>query len=268
MDDIIDGSTSDSSSDTTSDSTDSSQATTQPAPVDPNAGVPFHQHPRWIQRERQWQTERTQLGNALQNMQQQIRDLTNKSQSGPGLSGDEAKQYAEAAAILKKVIATDPELAQIMGLPRTVQELAQNSQGVKQLQEASVRAHHAQATARLEAMAAKEGLKTDPDSMEAIVHLVAGRAMRLENGGERYSQGDFSVLAEAFEQVKQLLGGLKKDPSAIVANKNKLKKLPTPMKSGAPAGTPAPAKPEPGKLREFEADMHTRARKMLAELEG
>jgi len=250
----------DSSPTTTTEPADStSQATTTPAQPAQPAEPPFHQHPRF-----------RELTTANREMKQQIAQLMQaqqrSQQQGQPMAPEEAQQYQQAAAALKRLISQDPELAGILRLAKEAPQYQQRAQAMDQMQAAQARAHTTSARSAIKELAAADGLPTDDASMRHIVRLVAGEAMSLEQGNERYSSGDLSVLEEAFNAIKPWLSAMRKPAEASVAQtKNKMKQLPPPARGGV-AGQPAPAKLVPGKEREFEANLHKTAKERLAQL--
>jgi len=247
------------SSTATTDNAETSQATSQPAQPAQPAEPPFHQHPRF-----------RELTTSNRELKQQIAQLTQRmqhtQQQGQPMAPEEAQQYQQAAAALKRLIAQDPELAGILRLAKDAPQYQQRFQGIDAMQAQAARAHTTSARSAIKELASADGLPTDDASMRHIVRLVAGEAMSLEQGNERYSSGDLSVLEEAFNAIKPWLSAMRKPAEASVAQtKNKMKQLPPPARGGV-AGQPAPAKLVPGKEREFEANLHKTAKERLAQL--
>jgi hypothetical protein len=258
-DEVMDAQVDSSTTDTTTDAATAPAPSTQVAP--PVDSRPFHEHPRF-----------RELTTANREMKAQIAALTQRmqqtQQQGQPMAPEEAQQYQQAAAALKRLIGNDPELRGIFDLLKQAPQFQQRFQGIDAMQAQAARAHTNAARSAIKELAAADGLPTDDASLRHIVRLVAGEAMSLEQGNERYSSGDLSVLEEAFTAIKPWLSAMRKPAEATVAQtKNKTKGLP-PAPRGGVAGQPAPAKLEPGKERAYEADMHSRARKMLESLQG
>jgi hypothetical protein len=255
-------SSADSSSATTEPAADSSQATTQPAQQTQTPEPPFHQHPRFREltsQNRELKQQIAQLSQAMQRFQQ------TQAQPGQPRSPEEQWQRQQAIQALKQLLGEDPELKNILELAKQKDQFQQQFQGIGQMQQQAAQAHNHAARAAIKELAAADNLPTDDASMRQIVRLVAGEAMSLENGDERYKSGDMGVLSEAYENIKPWLASLRKPAEqSLVQTKNKLKQLPKPAQGSAP-GQPAMPKMQPGKEREYEQSLHGLARKMLLE---
>ena len=169
----------------------------------------------------------------------------------------------EAAVALKRVFAADPELKAFFDARMTIPGL---TRGYQQLTEAQQHGQRESARSYIGTLAKEAGLPDDSKWVGHLTRLVAGHAMGIENGNERFERGDFSVLKEAFEAVKaDFLGTLSKAGTANVAQaKGKLSKLP-PAPRGSAAGPEASKPIEPGKEREFTRDLHKRGLALLKE---
>jgi hypothetical protein len=236
-----------------------SQATTQPVPAQAQPKG-FHEHPDWQRMVRSRHEDRQ----AMQALQRELQTLRQSGQQ----STDQplTQEETQALGVLKRLMARDPDLAAALGVAKQFPQVQQRLQGYDQMQAQAARAHNNAARSSIKELAAAEGLPTDDANLKHIVRLVAGAAMELENGNERYAGGDLSVWEEAFNQVKPWFAGLRKPAEASVAQtKNKVRNLPPAPRGGAP-GAPAPAKLVPGKEREFESGMHKRAKDMLSGL--
>jgi hypothetical protein len=244
------------------------ESTTQPAATEqaqqttPTPEPPFHQHPRFREITSQNRELRQQVQQLTQWAQQQMQ-RQQQSASQPGLS----KEETEALTVLKKLMKADPELAAALGVAGQLGQFQQRFHGMDQMQARAAQAHNNAARSAIKEMASAEGLDTSDANMKHIVRVVAGAAMDLENGNERYANGDLSVLQEAFDQVKKgWLSTLRKPAEqSLTQTKNKLRQMPPPSR-GATAGSPAPAKLERGNERAFESSLHERAKKMLGDL--
>jgi hypothetical protein len=242
---------------------DPSQATSQSASQAP-AQQPkgFHEHPDWQRMVASRREDRA----LVSQLQQKIAAFERSQQAQPGSQQTYSPEELQAINALKRLLAGDPELKAVLDLAKKSPQFEQRFQGMDQFQAQAARAHTSAARSHIKELAAAENLPTDDASLRHIVRLVAGEAMQLDNGNERYASGDMSVLEEAFQSIKPWLSGLRKPAEQTVAQtKNKLKQLPPPMR-GSTAGEPAPKKLEQGKEREFEADMHKRAKERLSQL--
>ena len=241
-----------------------------PAPSPPGGApapepFPFHQHPRFRQLIDENRTLKEQHGQ-LSTRLQQLESLQRQATTAGGLTAEEQRQYQEAAVALKRVFASDPELKALLGMTNYLPTLAQGYQGVQSLTAASQRAQMESSRQHIAQLAANEGLPTDKKWLTHLTRLVAGAAMQIEQGNERYDAGDLSVLDEAFNSVKADFFTLIRQAQAqqTAQTKNKLKNLP-PAPRGTPAGEPAPAKPVEGKEREFLKSLHQKGRDMIRE---
>jgi len=240
---------------------DPSQATTQPAPA-PVQPKGFHEHPDWQSMVRSRREDRQ----AMEAMRRELAEFKQARQQSP--DAPLSQEETQAIQVLKKLMARDPELAAALGLAKQLPQFQQRFQGMDQLQAQAARAHTHAAKSAIKELAATAGLKTDDESMDILVPMVAGAAARMPDGNERYSNGDLSVFSEAFNKIKPWLENLRKPADAAVAQtKFKTKTLP-PAPRGSAAGSPAPVKATAENAREVEADMHRRAKDMLAGLQG
>ena len=245
-------------------------APTGPAPSQPEGvaapeSFPFHQHPRF----RELIAENRSLKESTQQLSQrlaQLEQLQTTARQDGGLTADEKRQYAEAATALKRIFAADPELKALFEARTYLPQLAEGYQSVQRLTQAQGQAQMETARGHIAQLAAQEGLPADKKWLTHLTRLVAGAAMGLDNGNERYDRGDLSVLDEAFDAVKgDFLALLRQNAATATAQaKTKLRTLP-PAPRGSAAGPEAPPKPEPGKEREFVQGLHKRGLAMLKE---
>ena len=245
-------------------------AETSPASVTPDTApasepqAPFHNHPRFralISENRDLKTAQQQLTQRLAQLEQ----LQSAANQG-SLNADEQRQYAEAATALKRIFAADPELKAFFESRNYLPQLAQGYQSIQHLSRAQGQAQLETSRAHIARLATKEGLPTDTKWLSHLNRLVAGAAMGLENGNERYERGDLSVLDEAFQSVKgDFLTLLRQSAATQTAQtKGKLKTMP-PAPRGSAAGLEAPKPIEEGKEREFVQGLHKRGLAMLKE---
>ncbi len=151
-----------------------------------------------------------------------------RSQQTQSQAPDAPLTQEEQAAVtaLKRLMARDPELKTALMAGQQLPQFQQRFQGIDQMQAQAAQAHNHAARSSIKEMAAAEGLPTDDASLRNITRLVAGEAMSLENGNERYSQGDLSVLEEAFNNIKVFLTNMRKPAEqSLMQTKNKLKQL-------------------------------------------
>jgi hypothetical protein len=222
--------------------------------------VPFHQHPRF----REITSQNRELRSTVAQLQSRLNAIEQRAQSQGGATPQQQQEYADAAAALRKVMAADPELAELLQLRQRIPQLAQGVQGVQHLQAQAARAQQAQARSHIESLVKEAGIALDKKALPHVIRLVAGAAMQLPDGNERYERGDFSVLSEAFADVKSFIEALRQPANVATAQtKNKLKTLPTPNRGGSAAGPAAPDAPKPGEERAFTQSLHKRGLDML-----
>ena len=260
------------SSSTTDSSADPSQATSQPAQQQQqqsqDQNVPFHTHPRW----KQLMSERGQDRQTIAQLQRTVQELQRgqmQARSQGGLTDEQRRQYGEAAAALKQVMQQDPELAQMFGLLKQFPQLAQQMTGVGELQQAAARANLQNARAHIADLVSKSGLTFADDDMPHVTALVARAAMSLENGDERYKQGDTTLFDEAFQSILPFLKKFGAGAAAQTAQvKGKVTNLPPAnTRGGIPGSASAMPKLDKSKgvegQREYESGLGQLARKLL-----
>lgn len=262
MDDVIEGVEGESPAPTTGTEGQTTQAP-QP-PVDPDAGKPFHQHPRWIARENQWRTKETQYTQAIGQLNQRLQQLEARGSAPQGqLTQAEQQEYATAVAALERIFASNPRFKRLLDLSDRFPQIEQATTGVRNLTAAQSRAHLSQGQGHISNLVKEAGFNVSKEQMQHVVRMVAGAAMQLPNGNQRYDAGDFSVLDEAFAEVKGFIDGFQKGGNANVAQtKIKTRNLP-PAPRGSTAGPEAPKPIEPGKERQFQASLHKKGLAML-----
>lgn len=226
----------------------------------------FHEHPDWQRMVASRREDRALIGQLTQRLQQ-IEGRQQQSGQQP-LTPEEQQQFQVAATALRRLLASDPELARLLQLAKGAPEIDKRLQGIDVMQQQAARAHIDHARSVVKDMAAADGLPVDNASLKRIVQLVAAEAQTLENGNDRFSSGDMTVLAEAFNNIKPWLAGLRKPAEQnVAATKNKVRGLPpTPARGGQPAGKAVP--PQVKDPRQREQQMHADARARLAELLG
>lgn len=250
-------------------STPDSQAQPDPAQQQQQAPqVPFHQHPRF----REITSQNRELRNTVQQLTQRLNQIEQRTQNQGGASQQDQREYLEAAQALRKVMQADPELASMLELTKRFPQLQQGVQGVQELQAQAARARLNEARSHIENLVKDAKLTIDKNYTPHLIRLIAGAAMQLPDGDERYRAGDLSVLTEAFEQIKPFLNALRTPATVATAQtKNQMKQIP-PRPAGGTAGQPAPAKLKADAsttdVRQFEANMHDRGKAMLREMFG
>lgn len=232
-------------------------------PVDPYAGKPFHQHPRWIQREKQWEEREGNYKRYVQTLTDRIAALETKPAAA--VTPNEEREYAEAAQAIKRIFERDPDLKAFYESRNRLPQLEEGYANVGQMQ-AQARSQQAQtARTHIGQLVKDAGIDVPAAKMQHVVRLVAGAAMQLPNGNVRYDSGDLSVLDEAFEEVKGFIEDLRKGTTATVAQtKAKTKNLP-PAPRGGPAGPAAPEGIKPGEERAFQTNLHKKGLALLKE---
>lgn len=225
-------------------------------PAAPEKLTPFHQHPDWQRMVRERNDARTQL----QQFQQELQALKAQQPQPTGPSQDEMA----AAEALLKLMDMHPELKMIRALAKSAPQIVQGYQGVQQLTKAQQENLYRAGRNEIESLAKAADLPTSGDSVDHLEEMVTGVIRRDDGLTERFQQGDISAVREAFNKVANgFVANLRRAPVAALADtKDKTKKLP-PAPRGSAAGPEAPAKPEPGKEREYASSLHKRAMEML-----
>lgn len=237
----------------------------EPPGSDPGKLPPFHTHPRFRELVGENRTLKETVGQLSQRIEQ-LEALQQQAATQGGLTVDEQRQYAEAATALKRIFALDPELRSLLEARQYLPQLAEGYESVQRLSQAQAQAQRESARSHIAQLATKEGFPTDKKWLSHLTRLVAGAAMSIPDGNARYERGDFSVLDEAFNEVKeQFFALMRREAAGVVQQtKDKTKKLPPAPRGSAP-GAPAPVQLEPGKEREFMRDLHRRGLALLKE---
>ena len=235
-----------------------SQATEQPAGAQPKG---FHEHPDW----QRMVTSRREDRAVIQRLQGEIQRLSAATQRAS--SGEQPLTQEEQAAlsVLERLAARSPKLAAAMRLAEQAPNITKGMEGFQQSEARAARAQTMAARGSIKDMATEYGLPTDDASLKHIVRLVAGAAMEMPEGNERYAGGDLDILREAFEQVKPWLTAMRKPAEQAAAQtKTKTKGLPPRPGAGAAPGPAAPMVRKQGEDdRAYETRMHATARDRL-----
>lgn len=221
----------------------------------------FNSSPDW----RRMVAERRQDRQLIEQLRQEIQ--ASKAQPVPQGTPDEQRQLSDAAVALKKIFAADPEFKAWWEARNQIPQLMQGYQGVQKLTEAQSQSIARQGRQQIADLAGKAELPTDDDALNHMEEMVAGVIRRMDNGVERYRQGDTSVVQEAFKAIQDGFFTPLRRPAAasLQATKTKLRSLP-PRPGGGIAGPEAPPKPVAGKEGEYWASLRGRTKEMLGEL--
>lgn len=196
-----------------------------------------------------------------------LESLQQKAQQQSGqLSPQDQLEYKAAADALRKVFASDPQLATLLKLSEQAPQIEQATQGVSRLMTAEERRQVQAGTAHIKGLTEKAGMQfKSPDAQQAVTRMVAQWAMKLPDGADRYEAGDYTVLDEAFKLVQEhVFGGVARQAgNQFLKTKQATQGLPPAPNRGGFAGQPATPKPVEGKEREYTANLHKRALALL-----
>lgn len=259
---------------------DPSQATTPPAqqpPAEPQ--VPFHQHPRFQQLIREGQMSRQTIATLQQQYEQaqaKLAELEKKATQGTS-TPEEEEELRKAGGALERILMRNPEaLDRILSQHPKFKALAENADkllasqtGVTQMQQAQSQALMRSATSHIHSLAKEAGLPQDAGYLQRLVRLVAAEAQQIEQGNARFSQGDLSVLDEAFKALQSnfLAHTQRAGTAALLDTKQRTTSLPPASRGGA-AGPPGLSKFDPNKpnaVRDRWGELAKKAGDMLAE---
>lgn len=185
--------------------------------------VPFHKHPRWQERTVEIQTLRAQN----QQLNARLQQLEARREQTGGTPSQEEQQLRqqriEAQRALKDLAPGIDELPQIK------QMLTQQMQMQAQANDTRARGHIAD-------LVKNAGI--DAKLLPSITRYVALEASQNQNGDARYNAGDFAVLTEAFDAIKdQFVSSQQRDRlTALAASKTALSRLPGRPVGGVPGG--------------------------------
>jgi hypothetical protein len=236
--------------------------------TDPDAQVPFHQHPRFQQLIAQNREFRAGQAQTAAHIRQLTDRLARYESSQRAPVEPPTQEVLEAARTLKTLMQADPELRAILQAQEQLRVLPQVYQGYQQLHQAHQRGIVSNGTAQLATLAKEAGLSTDPRALRHVEEMVAGVIRSDPDLDARFRAGDGSVIAEAFNEVNaSFLTGLRRQQhAALSTTKQRMQRLPTPLRGGGARGAELPDRPEPGQERQFEQRLHQKAMQRLAEL--
>jgi len=252
------------------------QAATQPAQT--GQTVPYERFQQVI---RQVQELRP-LGAQVPQLQQQLKEATDKiaafekkAQQGT-VSPEDQYQMQMATQALERLMLSDPQMLErvlmnhpkMAALLKNADQLVAGQGGLQQIQQAQGQALLRSAQSHIHGLAKEAGLPQEPGYLQRLVRLVAAEAQQLEGGNQRFSQGDLSVLDEAFQALQgNFLAHTKRaGTAALIATKNATSQLPPAPRGGA-AGPPGLPKFDPAKtsVRDRLQQLSRAAGDMLAE---
>lgn len=256
---------------------DPAQAPTQPAQP-PQQTVPYERFQQVI---RQVQEYRPLVAQVPQ-LQQQLKDATDKlaafeKKSAQGtVSPEDQYQMALATQALEKLMLSSPEMLErvlmshpkVAALLKNADQLVAGQGGIQQMQQAQGQALLRSAQSHIHGLAKDAGLPQDPAYLQRLVRLVAAEAQQLEGGNQRFSQGDLSVLDEAFHALQGnfLAHTQRAGTASLLQTKSRTQQLPPAPRGGA-AGPPGLPKFDPAKMsvRDRLQQLSRAAGDMLAE---
>jgi hypothetical protein len=257
-----------------------SQATTPPAqqpPAEPQ--VPFHQHPRFQQLIREGQMSRQTIQTLQQQYEQsqaKLAELERKQNQGR-TSPEEDEQLRQAGTALERIIMSNPEMLdrllsahpQFKAWKDNADKLLATTDQTQQMAQAQGQALMRQAQGHIHGLAKEAGLPQDPGYLQRLVRLVAAEAQQLEGGNQRFSQGDLSVLDEAFKALQQnfLAHSQRAGTAGLLQTKSRTQSLPPTSRGGAagPPGLPKFDPTAPNAVRNRMGELSKAAAAMLAE---
>jgi hypothetical protein len=257
---------------------DSSQATTQPAGQPKEQYVPLarmQEYVRQVQEARPIIARVPQLEAQLKEASDRIAAYEKKAAQGATTPEDDyqmsmAQQALERLLMrdekmLERVLMNHPKMAALL---KNADQLVAGQGGLQQIQQAQGQALLRSAQSHIHGLAKEAGLPQEPGYLQRLVRLVAAEAQQLEGGNQRFSQGDLSVLDEAFQALQgNFLAHTKRaGTAALIATKNATSQLPPAPRGGA-AGPPGLPKFDPAKtsVRDRLQQLSRAAGDMLAE---
>lgn len=237
--------------------------------ADPNANVPFHKHPRFQEIIRQNQDFRAQNGQLTTQVNQLTQAVQQLQQNRPQQGEQPNAEFVRAAEALIQIMQVNPRLKALLGLADAAPQLVKGYQGVQSLTQVQQSNLLRSGRNEISSLASKAGLPADDESVDLLEEMVAGVIRRTPGAEARFRQGDMGTVSEAFKKIQDgFVANLRRPAAASVAQtKDKVRNLPPAPRGGLP-GTPAPAKIEPGKERQYEQSLHQKAVDMLSSLTG
>lgn len=233
--------------------------------------VPFHQHPRWIERENQWngrmaqaQQREQQLAGHVQQLTTRLQALERAGERQGDLTPEQELEYKQAETALERLFKYSPKFSKILKLLENADNIEQSMGQVREVSVEAAQQKVASAKQSILGMAKEAGLNIDPKHNQRVIDMVVTAALQIPNGNARYKRGDTSVLTEAFAQVKDFLSTMARPGQAkTAATKNQLRNMPPPARGGSSAGAPAPKPIDPKNPRASLRDLHSRAAAIL-----
>jgi hypothetical protein len=232
------------------------QAPSQPAQSPPAEPQPFHLHPRFRQLIHEGQMSKqtiAQLQQQYEQAQAKLAELEKKSNQGLS-TPEEDEELRKASGAIERILMRNPEVLdrilsqhpQFKAWKDNADKVLASQTGVTQLQQAQGQALMRQATSHIHGLAKEAGLPNDPGYLQRLVRLVAAEAQQLEGGNQRFSQGDLSVLDEAFKALQGnfLAHTQRAGTAGLLQTKNRTQSLPPAPRGGA-AGPPGQPKFDP-----------------------
>lgn len=229
--------------------------------------VPFHQHPRWIERENRWTNERSQLQGQIQELSNRLKSFEQKATQQGELTPEQEVEMNRAADALIKIFERNPRLKNLLGLADKATDLNQAATTSREVAIEQAQARVTNAKNHILNLAKEAKLNIDPKFNQRLIDTVVSAALEIPNGNARFKRGDMSVLSEAFNITREFLSGFSK-PTVVAQTKQQTRNLPPANRGGAQSGPPAPAKIDankPESVRAFVKNLHERG---LAALKG
>jgi len=238
-------------------------------PGTPPAEPPFHQHPRWIERQREIEGLRTTNLNLTQQLTQLQQTVQQMQRNAPAQGTPPNEEYVKAADALLKIMEVNPRLKAMLGLADAAPQLMKGYQGVQDLTQAQTTALLRSGRQEISTLATKAGLPADDDSVDLLEEMVAGVIRRTPGAQAKFLQGDLAPVGEAFKKISDgFVANLRRPASAsVVQTKDKVRGLPPAPRGGLPGGA-APPKLDPANPRKYEQDLHKLGTDMLSSLTG
>ena len=244
-------------------------STTETVPSDATTAprhVPYERFAEVNGKFRQFEAQATQVARENAELKARIQQFESVARGGAEPASPE---YVQAAEALLKIMESNPRLKAMLGLADNAPKLMQGYEGVERLTTTQLQGFVRQGRTQIADLAKSSGLPSDAQSLDLVEELIAGLIRRSPEAQARFRAGDLAVVNETFKTLADgFLASLRRQTAAgLQETKTRLRTLP-PAPRGAPAGPPAPEKPQPGKAREFLAKLHERANQLLQEPTG
>lgn len=228
--------------------------------------VPYQRFAEINQKYRHFEAQAGQAARENADLKARIQQFESVARGG---AEPPSQEYLQAAEALLKIMEVNPRLKALLGLADNAPKLMQGYEGVERLTASQLQGFVRQGRTQIADLAKSSGLPSDAQSLDLIEELIAGLVRRSPEAQQRFRAGDLTVVNETFKTLADgFLASLRRQTAAgLQATKTRVGALP-PAPRGAPAGPPAPDKPQPGKEREFLAKLHARANQLLGEQTG